>query len=121
MGQRGFTLVEVLASVAILGLGIVAVMRLFSGSIGLAKASSDSTSKVWFAKEKMAEVLLVKDRVEGASTGTSEEFNWVLNVKESDSLPDESRLMELDLIVDGAAGAPVRITALKITPIKSGH
>ncbi|MBI1911053.1 MAG: prepilin-type N-terminal cleavage/methylation domain-containing protein [Deltaproteobacteria bacterium] len=114
MGQKGFTLIEVLASVAILGLGIIAVTRLFSGSLGLAKASSDSTSKVLFAKDKMNQVLLEDNIKEGTSSGASEGFSWVMAVKEFEgALPKGApKVLMIDLSVSGS-GAPLRITTLK--------
>lgn len=114
-GNRGFTLLEVLASVAILGLGIVAVIRLFSGSMGLAKASSDSTSLVLFAKEKMNEFLVEEEIHEGTNSGTNEGFNWVLDVKEFDGFPpvEGIRIFEVDLKAGGPSGAPVILTSVK--------
>lgn len=113
MNQKGFTLIEVLASVAILGLGIVGVIRLFSGSLGLAKASFDSTAGVLFAKQKMAEMLLEENA--GDSKGESEGFNWAMSVKDFDASESGPKLKEVDLVVNGA-GAQVRMTTLKLVP-----
>lgn len=115
MGQKGFTLLEVLASAAILGLGIVAVIGLFSRSLGLAKASLDSTSGVLFAREKMNEVLLDEGVGEGNSKGISEGFDWILSVKEFDGkLPQGApKVLKIELSVSGPRGAPVRLTSLK--------
>lgn len=118
MTQKGFTLIEVLASVAILGLGIIAVMKLFSGSLGLAKASSDSTSKVLFAREKMKSVLLEEKNEEGIFSGNSEGFDWVLNISEFEGSSSQKvpKIMKIELNVKGASGAPFKITTLKIIP-----
>lgn len=118
MNQKGFTLIEVLASVAILGLGIIAVMKLFSGSLGLAKASSDSISKVLFAREKMKTVLLDEKIEEGFFSGNSEGFDWVLNVSEFEGSSSQKtpKIMKIDLNVNGSSGAPIKITTLKIAP-----
>lgn len=118
MGEKGFTLIEVLASVAILGLGIVAVTRLFSGSLRLARASSDAASKVLVAKEKMSEVLLEKKIGEGIQSGSSGEFKWILNVKKIDGprAQNSPDIFSIDLSVSGEPGAPFRLITLKAYP-----
>lgn len=120
MDEKGFTLLEVLASVAILGLGIVAVLRLFSGSMGLAKASSDSAALVLFAREKMNEELVDEEIREGAYSGTNEGFNWAMDVKEFDGLqPVEGvRILKVQLKAGGPSGAPVKIATLKLVSDK---
>ncbi len=114
-GNRGFTLLEVLASVAVLGLGIVAVIRLFSGSMGLAKSSSDSTSLVLFAKERMNDAIIRDEIREGYNTGSAEGFKWALTVKEFEGFqPVEGiRILELKLETTGPSGAPVVLSTLK--------
>lgn len=115
MNHKGFTLIEVLASVAILGLGILSAIRLFSGSLGLARASTDSTAKVLFAKEKIKEILLEEKITEGVTKGSSDVFDWVLNVADFDSPISQksARLLKIDLSVSSSSGATIRITTLK--------
>ncbi|CAG1065982.1 hypothetical protein BAC1_01579 [uncultured bacterium] len=115
MGNKGFTLLEVLASVAVLGLGIVAVMRLFSGSMGLAKSSSDSSSLVLFAKERMNEAILRDGVREGYGSGSAAGFKWELAVKDFEGFkPVEGiRIFELKMETTGPSGAPVVLSTLK--------
>ncbi|MBI5236994.1 MAG: prepilin-type N-terminal cleavage/methylation domain-containing protein [Deltaproteobacteria bacterium] len=83
--QSGFTLLEVMAALAILGIGIVMVIQLFSGGLGLAKASDDYTRKVLVAKEKMADTLLTEKLKEGVTKGVTEDgFSWAVEISQYD-------------------------------------
>lgn len=80
-GDGGFMLLEVMASVAILGLAIVAVIQLFAGGLRLARTSDDYTDMVLLAREKMAEALLNKPIEEGTVSGrTGEGAVWTVDV-----------------------------------------
>jgi general secretion pathway protein I len=54
----GFTLLEVMVSLAILAVGLVAVMQLFSSSLRNAKISQDYTNAVFAARQKLEEILV---------------------------------------------------------------
>ncbi|MFQ5480081.1 MAG: prepilin-type N-terminal cleavage/methylation domain-containing protein [Thermodesulfobacteriota bacterium] len=79
--EAGFTLLEVMVSLAILGIGILMVMQLFSGGLGLAVASSNHTEAVLLAREKMAETLVDKDLYPGVIEGTDDSgLRWQVKV-----------------------------------------
>lgn len=52
----GFTLIEVIVAMAILGISLTLVMQLFSGGLKSAKAASDYTRAIVHAKDKMEEL-----------------------------------------------------------------
>lgn len=52
----GFTLIEVIVAMAILGISLTLVMQLFSGGLRSAKAASDYTRAIVHAKDKMEEL-----------------------------------------------------------------
>ncbi len=52
----GFTLVEIIVAMAILGISLVLVMQLFSAGLRTAKASCDYTIAIVHAKDKMEEL-----------------------------------------------------------------
>jgi general secretion pathway protein I len=54
--DKGFTLIEVIVSLAILSICLVIVMQLFSGGLRASRASCDYTRAVVHAKEKMEEL-----------------------------------------------------------------
>jgi general secretion pathway protein I len=55
-GEKGFTLLEVIIAVAILGISLVLIMQLFSAGLRSARASCDFTRAVVHAKDKMEEL-----------------------------------------------------------------
>jgi len=54
--REGFTLIEVIVAMAILGISLVMVMQLFSMGLKSAKASCDYTIAIVHAKDKMEEL-----------------------------------------------------------------
>lgn len=54
---RGFTLLEVLVALAILGMGVVTVMQLFSGSLKVQDRSARQMRAVLYAREAMDRLL----------------------------------------------------------------
>ncbi len=58
MRDRGFTLLEVIVAIAILGMGIVMVMQLFSAGLRSGRLSREYSMAVLHAREKMEEMLI---------------------------------------------------------------
>ena len=82
----GFTLLEVMVSVAILGIGILMVVQLFSGGLGLAASVGDYTDTVLFAREKMAKAFLDDDLSGGLTSGVSDDgLEWSIDVNPVES------------------------------------
>ncbi|MBI4844592.1 MAG: type II secretion system protein [Nitrospirae bacterium] len=54
--RSGFTLIEVIVSIAILSICLVMIMRLFSAGLRASRSSCDYTRAVVHAKEKMEEL-----------------------------------------------------------------
>jgi general secretion pathway protein I len=52
-GQGGFTLVEVVVAMAILGISLVVVIELFSGGLRLGRASEEYTVAAQLARQKI--------------------------------------------------------------------
>ncbi len=90
--HNGFTLVEVMVTIAILAIGIIGILRVYSGLLNAVGASYEYMDAVCLAKERMAEVELselqnkgiVKGTVEGESHGIYADFNWKQIVEPSD-------------------------------------
>lgn len=76
--KSGFTLMEVIVAIAILGVSFVLVMQLFSGGLKLSRASCDYTRAIVHAKDKMEQ--LSADPVPGS--GEFEDgFRWDSSVE----------------------------------------
>ncbi len=76
--RRGFTLLEVVIAMAILGVGMAALAALFSGSLRLAGGARDTSAAAVYASQRMEEALLAPDPAEGEEWGPfGEKFRWV--------------------------------------------
>ena len=53
----GFTLIEIIVAIAILGISLVLVMQLFAGGLRAARTSCDYSRAVIHAKDKMEEIM----------------------------------------------------------------
>lgn len=81
-GPRGFTLIEVLVALAILGIGLCVILELFSGGLRSVKISEEYVKATWYGKGKMEEALSAKDFAEGVTEGSFDsQFSWTLDVK----------------------------------------
>jgi prepilin-type N-terminal cleavage/methylation domain-containing protein len=60
-GQRGFTLLEVGVALAIVGLGVVICLQIFSGSLRLQDRASRETRAVLFARAAMDALLFERE------------------------------------------------------------
>jgi general secretion pathway protein I len=80
----GFTLMEVLVSMAILGIALTLILELFSGGLRSAKISEEYTKAIWYGKAKMEEMLTVQDLTEGVTEGSFDsQYTWRSEVKKS--------------------------------------
>ena len=68
-GEKGFTLLEVIVAMALFAAGIVAVSRLFTGSLRLSAAARDASAGAIYARQRMEEALLAPDPAEGVERG----------------------------------------------------
>jgi len=68
--DRGFTLLEVLVAMTILGLGVVTLLQIFSQGLQLGARSTTRTESLTSGARVMDELLARKKLTEGAQTGT---------------------------------------------------
>ncbi len=98
-GHTGFALIEILVAVSILAISLVVILQLFSGGLKSRKLSEQYARGVFYAREKMAETLLVPDLSEGESRGETEDaYQWQINITEI--IPQEDEEDAEDLPVD---------------------
>ncbi len=92
MKNKGFTLIEVLVAVAILGVGLTVLIELFSGGLRLGRASEEYTKAVNYARLKMEEMAVKPTIKEGSEEGEFDEtFRWQVEVKKVEILPIENK------------------------------
>ena len=75
-------------ALAILGVGLMVIIELFSGGLRLARASMEYTKAVNYARTKMEEMTVKPVVVEGTEEGESDDktFRWQVGVKKVDLL-----------------------------------
>lgn len=114
-GERGFTLLEVIVAMALFAAGIVAISRLFTGSLRLSGGARDASAAAIYARQRMEEALLVPDPAEGMEQGAfGEGYRWKL---ETSFVPPEGEEKRYDEIryrvtVTWDDGGEVRATEL---------
>lgn len=112
--NKGFTLIEVVVALAILGIGLMVIIELFSGGLRLARASMEYTKAVNYARMKMEEMTVKPTIEEGTQEGESDDkaFRWQVGVKKID-------LLSIDKNVDYKP--PIELYQVKINVFwKSG-
>lgn len=88
--NKGFTLIEVVVALAILGVGLAIIIELFSGGLRLGRTSEEYTKAANYARMKMEEISSQQDIEEGMKEGEFDNgFRWQVNVKKIDILPIE--------------------------------
>ncbi len=105
--NKGFTLIEVVVALAILGVGLTVLIELFSGGLRLARASMEYTKAVNYARMKMEEMTVKPAVQEGTEEGESDDraFRWQVGVKKVD-------LLSIDKSVDYKP--PIELFQVKI-------
>ncbi|MBI2349928.1 MAG: prepilin-type N-terminal cleavage/methylation domain-containing protein [Deltaproteobacteria bacterium] len=89
--ENGFTLLEVVVAMAIVGLGVVTVIEIFSLGLRLVARSSERASAITYGRQVMDEVLIRRGVQEGGEEGSfGEKHRWRLQVK---PLKVESKLL----------------------------
>jgi len=85
--NSGFTLMEVVVAIAILGIGLTVIIELFSGGLRLGKVSEEYTRAVHYASLKLEEVAAQKTIEEGEEEGEFDTtFRWQVAVQKKDIL-----------------------------------
>jgi general secretion pathway protein I len=87
VGRRGFTLIEAVIALAILGVGLTVIIELFSGGLRLARTSVEYTKAVNYARLKMEEIAIKPKIEEGMEEGEFDPtYRWQVEVKKVDLL-----------------------------------
>lgn len=103
----GFTLLEVVVAMAIVGLGVVTVMEVFSMGLRLSTKSSEKTETVAIGRQVFDRILLRREPGDGLEAGSlAQGYRWQLNTSrfEADdalSLSTPWQLKEINLTIRG--------------------
>ncbi len=91
---HGFTLIEVVVALAVLGVGLTVIIELFSGGLRLGRTSMEYTKAVNYARMKMEETMVKPVVEEGTQEGESDDktFRWQTGMKKVDLLSIDKSL-----------------------------
>ena len=90
MKRKGFTLIEVVVGLAILGVGLMVIIELFAGGLRLGRVSEEYTKAVNYSRMKLEELALKPPAEEGVEEGEfNETYRWKIETKRIDLLPFE--------------------------------
>lgn len=119
---KGFTLIEVVVAMAILGIGLIVIIELFSGGLRLARTSVEYTQAVQYARNKMEELGVKQALEEGSEEGEFDNtFRWQVETKKVDILPVQTgtdykppvELFQVKINVLWKSGSKERSTTLE--------
>jgi general secretion pathway protein I len=80
--SAGFTLLEVVVAMTIVGIGVVTLLEIFSSGLRLGSRSSAATQVMAYGRQAMDEILLRRKIEEGAQQGVfNDQTRWRLGVE----------------------------------------
>ena len=80
--SKGFTLLEILLAIAILGVAVTVIMQQFSAGLRIARASRAYTAATIHAKQILEEYLLDEEMEEGEASGTFDDgYGWTVSIE----------------------------------------
>ena len=120
MGDRGFTLLEVLVAMLILGLAVVTLIQLSSQGLRLVKASGEQQAAALLA-DRLARTAGPLD--EGVETGREGPMTWERRIAPVGA-PDElspltgpvAELLALTVTVRWGSGRSLELASLRLLP-----
>ncbi len=93
----GFTLIEILVAISILAISLVVVLQLFSGGLKSIRVSNDYMQGVFYAQEKMEEILVREALTSGAEEGEFDDsYEWRAEILRMDQLEEEAAKLPFD-------------------------
>ena len=122
--SAGFTLLEVVVAMTIVGIGVVTLLEIFSTGLRLGSRSSAATEAMTYGRQAMDEILLRRKIEEGAQQGSlNEKTRWKLGIEPvrepSDTLSLSSawELKEITLnmrVTDAGRDRPVELRTYRL-------
>ena len=127
--SAGFTLLEVVVAMTIVGIGVVTLLEIFSTGLRLGSRSSATTEAMTYGRQAMDEILLRRKIEEGAQQGSlNERARWKLGIEPvrepSDTLSLSSawELKEITLdmrVTDAGRDRPVELRTYRLVRKKN--
>jgi len=125
----GFTLLEVIVAMTIVGIGVVTLLEIFSSGLRLGSRSSAATEAIIYGRQAMDEILLRRRIEEGPQQGSlNERARWKLGVEPVREPPDtlslssawELKEITLDMrVTDTGRDRPVELRTYRLVRKKN--
>ncbi len=97
--KNGFSLLEVMVALSILGIALTVVIQLFSGGLRQARNSRDYTRAVIYAKQVMEEVAMQETLEEKVEQGDlADGYRWQVAISPREISTEEKFPVELYLL-----------------------
>ncbi len=88
--RGGFTLIEIVVALVILGTGLMVILELFAGGLRLGRVSEEYIKATQYARMKMGELGLRPIAIEEVDEGEFDEtYRWKVETKRVEVLPFE--------------------------------
>jgi len=79
--QKGFTLLEILLAISILGVALAVIMQQFSAGLRIANTSKTYTTAITYAKQKLEEFQLQQEIEETEESGSFDDgYSWRITI-----------------------------------------
>lgn len=97
--SQGFTLIEILVAISILAISLVVILQLFSGALKSSRVSDEYTRGLFYAQEKMEQILLNDELKTGPQEGEFDEaYQWRVEIDRLAQTEEESKKLSFDTL-----------------------
>jgi type II secretion system protein I len=99
---RGFTLIEIMAALTIMGFAVVSLVQLFSSNLRMIGMSQDYMTALTLAESAMREIM-ESDKIEERSSKESTDQGYQVEITVSETLKERTdnlpiRLLQIELV-----------------------
>lgn len=118
MNRKGFTLLEVLVAISILGIAIAVVLQLFAANLRAISASGDYVTATTRADAKLKEILNGDEKLSEKSSSEVTDDGYRVDVSVTEVLKERTetlpvKLLEVELTIRWARGAKERSLTMR--------
>ena len=111
-GHSGFTLLEILVALAVLGVTLAAVITAISGYTGNQAYLRDRTLAIWVARNTLVEQQIAREwpgigRKKGTSELADREWEWVINISQTSD--EDLRRLDVEVRLLDTEGDPLAL------------
>ena len=110
--QRGFTLLEVLVALAVMGISLLVLLRLVSGTLRLERAAHDYTRALAVAQARIYELSL--EEAPTSRVGQEQELRWWVTVSPVWKAGEQVQLYHVSVVIERPAGRPLSFETLRV-------